>query len=286
MKCFIVTKGDPLRLRVQKVVDFYTLDPTYCCDTKKQRASLMNVGIPKSQIVITDVGKKSGIQGVSRARDFVCREVMEKGEWSLWIDDNVEMITGLKHKLSKPKLDFSDASVDWREEFDKAVSRKDFYRYLKESIARAEDVGSIFCGFATGNNYFFRANKWQDFGYCRTQLALYKNDGSSWFPFESMMLEDMYKSIDVVCRYGQVVINRHMKPVKPQFESGGIGSFKKRLPHLKDNCKRLMELYPGLLKYQGNGKQYGMKDETHFHVTFAKISPNTVNQWRKENGYA
>ena len=121
-----------------------------------------------------------------------------------------------------------------------------------------------------------------NFAYCRTQFALYKNDGSTWRPWKKLMLEDFYKSVDVVARYGQIVLNNHVKPEKQAFEPGGIGSFMRRLPHLQYDCKKIATMYPGLVQVSGENKEHDVKD---FYLTFTRRSINTVNKWRKEHGY-
>ncbi len=282
MKCFIVTRGDPRRFRVLGTIKLYGWTPTFCCDNDQQRKKLVGLGISAKSIILSRIPLNPGIQGVSLARDFVCKNLMPKNEWCVWIDDNVGSITGLLPSLVTEKIDFKDG-INWRKEFERVLTRSQLDWHIRRTIDRADSVGTIFCGFANENNFFFRGRHWQDYGYCRTQFALYKNDGSTWMPFETMMLEDLYKSIDVVCRYGQVVINRFVKPKKPMFETGGIGSFKDRLPWLQDNCKRLMEMYPGLLKYQGSGDQYGLPEAKDFHVTFARRSKTGIDRWRKEH---
>ena len=217
MKCFIVTKAVRDRFRVLDVINKYGWDPTFCCDTRLAKVRLERMGVQPSQIVLSDLPENPGIQGVSRARDFICRQVMPRNEWCIWIDDNVEKITGIPAVASRDKLNFNDGR-NWRELFTRELTPGQLKYQIRKTIERAEKFGTIFCGFANENNYFFRKNKWQDFGYCRTQFALYKNDGSTWFPFDTMMWEDGFKSIDVVARYGQIVINRHVKAEKPAFE--------------------------------------------------------------------
>lgn len=284
MRCFTVTKADPYRFRVLWLIERYGWDPTFICDSKEQKSSLISMGVPKGCIKVSGIPKDAGIQGVSLAREFCCQQVMPKNRWSLWIDDNVSSITGLRPPLSTDNLDLSKKKIDWRKEFSMEVTPEHMDWHLGETMDLANSVGTIFCGFSVENNFFFRSRKWQNYGYCRTQFALYKNDGSTWMPFETMMLEDLYKSIDVVCRYGQVLVNRHLKPTKPLFEQGGIGSFERRLPWWQDNCKRLLAMYPGLLKYGSSGAQYG-SSATDFHLVFAKRSHNTIDRWRRSHGY-
>jgi hypothetical protein len=283
VKCFIVTKAVPDRFKVLPVIENYGWEPTFVCDTLKQKGQLQKLGVDHLNISVSGI-TGAGITGVSQARDYVAEFLMPLNEWCLWIDDNVERITGIPFGLSEDRLDFDNTKYDWRSLFDQTLSRNCLQAYIDETIEEAERRGTICAGFATEYNYFFRSKKWRYFGYCRTQFSLYKNDGSTWFPFETMMLEDMYKSLDVVARYGQVVINRHLKPVKQQFEAGGIGSLAERLPHQQENCSRLYEMFPGLVKYPKTKEVEGV-DADRNHLTFAKISHKTVNKWRKENGY-
>lgn len=285
MKSFTVTKADPRRFRVLPLIEKYGWDPMFVVNTLAQRDELVNLGVSRSSIVIAVLPNNSGITGVSRSRDFA-RKIMPLGKWSVWIDDNVSSITGLPLGVSRETLRLEDqSSSEWRAAFSQELSRPEFDWYVKETIDMAERHETIFAAFANQDNFYFRKRKWQWWGYCRTQLALYKNDGSTWFPFPTCMFEDAYKSIDVVARYGRVVINRHVKANKPTFEAGGIGSFKERLPHLQDNCRRLMELYPGLLKYGSSGGQYGDEKATEFHVEFALRSQATIDRWRRDHGF-
>lgn len=283
MQCFTVTEGRPNRFRVLKLIEHYGWEPTFVCDTPLQKKRLALLGVPKNRIVVSDVPKDAGITGVSRARDFVVRELMPHDEWCIWIDDNLQAVTGIPYSISLDRLDFNDGR-DWRKLFKLPVRPRTLERQIEETIDRAEELGTIFAAFANEDNFFFRSNKWQLFGYCRTQFALYKNDGSTWYPFDGMMFEDGYKSVDVVARYGCVLINRHVKADKPMFERGGIGSFDKRLPHLQHNCRKIAEQFPGLVKLAGNSNQYG-SEARDFHIKFAKRSLNTVAEWRKANGY-
>jgi hypothetical protein len=288
MRSFTVTKGDPTRFKVLPLIERYDWDPTFICDTAEQRASLISLGVARSAIAVTG-NPQTDITGVSRARDYAARLVIPRGEWAVWIDDNVYSITGLPVKYSTDTVDPQSPPpiwhATWRAAFDAQLNPVALADHVQDTIARAEAEGTIYAAFANENNYYFRLNKWQLYGYCRTQLALYKNDGSTWFPFNTMMFEDAYKSLDVIARYGCVVINRHVKAVKAQFQPGGIGSFNGRLPHLQENCRRLVKMYPGLVQLTGDGSQYGMQGARDFHIKLVKRARSTVNRWRLSHGY-
>jgi hypothetical protein len=275
MIAYIPTRGTD-RLRAHLLADKLGMDFVLICDNAKQKRHIHHdFKVPKSNIVVCP-NSPGPPTGAAFKRDYISCKLAAKNKWMVWLDDNVQHLTCIPYNLSTTKLDFNDKSVDWRKEFRHIATKKQVWKYANETIAYAEELGTINCGFSTDENYFFRSNKWNLWGYCRTQFSIYKNDRSGWAPTKQMMFEDMYKSVDVVARYGCVVINRHMKPIKPEFESGGIGSLEYRIPHLVNDCKWLMDTYPGLLRYS-KGRDY--------HVTFAKRSHNTVNKWREANGY-
>lgn len=290
MNAYIPTRATP-RLRSHLLAASLGLRPTLVCDSAEQcRRLTSHFGVARGNVLICE-GAPGPPAGAAFKRDWVAREVAPRGEWLVWLDDNVTCLTGLPPRLSKDRLNFDEpvggpegwagreafAHWTWREAFAHGLTRDEVWHYVNETLEKAEQLGTINAGFATEENYFFRARKWQTFGYCRSQFTLYKNDGSGWMPHPGFMFEDMYKTVDVVARYGCVVVNRHMKAVKPVlFEPGGIGTLEERRPHLAENCKWLMEHYPGLLRYS-KGRDY--------HVTFAKTSSRTVDCWRKENGY-
>jgi len=290
MEAFIITTAVAKRFRAHKIVARYGFKPTYCCTNEKRRKALLRLGIPSKSIVVMSIPEDTGIYETVLARHFVAKHLMQRNVWSIWLDDNVTALTGLKPSISENKLDFSDLKARerkvWRRSFEHVLKNHELQEHIETMIHRAEEANTIYCGCATSPNYYFRANKWQDFGYCRTNFALYKNDDSTWNPanVDPNTIEDLVKSVDVVARYGQVVVNRHIHVVKPQFESGGIGDFKFRLPWLRACCKSLMEAYPGLLKYSKGSTQYGVYADK-YHVQFAKRSRATVDAWRREHGY-
>jgi hypothetical protein len=274
---YVLTRATP-RLRAHHLAKKLGLEARYVCDDKVQARRLTTeYGLPRQSVIVVD-GSPGPPTGTAYVRDYICRHIAPKDQWFAWLDDNVSAITGLPPGYSKAKinLDVPPKGGTWRDLFAHELTPDEVWYYLNETVSEAERLGTIDCGFATEENYYFRARKWQYFGYCRAQFGLYRNDGSGWMPEHSGAFEDFPKSVDVVVRYGCILINRHLKPIKPQFEAGGIGTLAERLPHLRESCAWLMAQYPGLLAYS-KGRDY--------HLTFAKRSLKTVAEWRRKNGY-
>jgi hypothetical protein len=271
MKAYILTRAAP-RLRAHHLAARLGLDPTFVCDTGAQADLLVgNFGIPSSRIVVNH-GSPGPPCGAAYQRHYVGTQLAPRGEWWVWLDDNVSHLSGLPPRYSRDELDLrrDPPAGTWRGLFAHRLAPDEVWKHLHQTIEAAERRNTIFAGFSTESNFFFRRRKWQLFGYVRTQFALYKNDGSGWYPTPDMMFEDMYKTVDVAARYGCVVVNRHMKPYKPAFESGGIGSLDQRRPWLAKNCAWLMSQYPGLLRYS-KGRDY--------HVTFRVHSEAGMRRW-------
>lgn len=281
MIAYIPTRATP-RLRAHHLARELGLQAVMVCDNRAQADALLKTfGVPHRDIVIDEEAPGPPC-GAPHKRDFVCRKVAARGEWLVWLDDNVSHLEGLAPCLSSERIDFGVAPPpprkSWREAFARRLTRDEVWHYIHQTLERAAREGTINCGFATEHNYFFRRLKWQLFGYCRSQFTLYKNDGSTWLPpgCPDTCLEDMVKTVDVVARYGCVVVNRHMKPVKPFFEAGGVGTLEERLPYLRNTCKWLIGQYPGLVRYS---------KRRDYHVTFAKTNRRTVDGWRRAHGY-
>lgn len=276
LTCYIPSRGTA-RLRSHVLARALGYRVRVVVDTEHQACLARSMQVHHDEIVVMDEPCPGPPCGAAAKRDWICRKLWPAGEWGVWMDDNVERLSGLARYLTKDRLDLDDG-FNWRQAFNETLGKLQVQEYVEETIARCEAGGTIMGGFATEQNFYFRGRKWQDHGYCRTQFVVYKNDGSPWVPSDcpNMMFEDMAKTVDVVARYGRVCVNRHLKAEKPLFEPGGIGSLDDRIPYLVENCRWLMAKYPGLLSLS-KGRDY--------HVTFAKRSQATVDQWRRANGY-
>jgi len=274
-KVICLTRGTP-RFRAYKWIEDLGYPVHYIVDDETQAMRVRSMA-HLGHVHVTRL-KRKGQDIVAQTRDWAMRNVVDVNEWCIWVDDNVARLTALPEQFRADRIDFDlddEPLIGWREGFEERA--RDPKALVDGLMRRCELEGTIFGGFAIETNYFFRRLRYQWWGYVRTQLAVYRNDGSSWLTWPGMMLEDFVKSVDVVCRYGKVVIDRMAKPIKPSFEEGGIGSFQERLPHLRHDCAKLMEAYPGLLR--------PVKEGVDFQLTFAKRSQATIDDWRRQAGY-
>jgi len=289
-KILIASNAYIPRMKAQNLVKELNYHYIFNSNEERNRA-IKELNLKKSGTHVADINKKDvGQYGVALAREWGERNLINEGEWYIWMDDNVDHFTWLPlpwYNYERIDFDFDwtdpvgkDLMIkycyEWRSIYEEICPIEQVIKNWEEMIKKCEEMNTVAGGFAIETNYFFRRIKWQHFGYCRTQNAVIKNTGLPWDYWEGGMIEDMARSVDVIARYGCVCINRFMKPIKQFWEKGGIGSFQERMPNLIDGCKRLMKMYPGFLQYVKNHD---------YQLMFKKRSLKSVNQWRKENGY-
>jgi len=181
----------------------------------------------------------------------------------------------------RERIDFYSSpesnGLTWRQLFETPLPFAGVVKYWQELIDECENAYTLAGGFAIETNYFFRSIKWQRLGYVRAQNAVWKNTGLPFYYWRGAMLEDFVRTVDVVSRCNQVLINRFIKPQKTFFEEGGIGPFEDRRPKLVACCNNLLSRYPGLLR---------PVKEQDYSLTFVPKSPSGVAKWRQQRDQA
>lgn len=281
MKIFICSKAHIPRMRAHLIPFSRNYQKVLVVDGVEQAKRAMDHCSPHyDDVAVANPPTGLGQATIAWVRDWVERELTQPGEWYGFLDDNVSHLTALcEPEYCKDKVDFDldwRPGLDWRRDFESPVTPERLDHIVKETIAKAEEVGTSLVGFATETNYFYRSRKWQYLGYCRMQFGFAKNNGRGWIGHPGCMIEDFWRSIETVAREGKILVNRFLKPHKPFFEEGGIGSLEERRPNLEYDMVQFMERYPGLLRYNKGIKH---------HLKFVPTTLNSVNEWRYLNGY-
>ena len=289
MKIYIASKAHLPRVRAHKFAIATGLPWCFVCDNDEQAIALRDFCRPYVPTVFA-TGKPDGLgqDSIAWTREWIEKNLVPENEWYVTLDDNVSHFTWLPDPwYSLDRIDF-DLDMDhnmerfeelgdhWRKIYDTPCPPKIVVSIWQETVDKCKQHETIAGGFAIETNFFFRGGKWQHFGYVRTQNAVLKNVGLPFYYWKGNMLEDFTRSVDAVARYGCVVINRFLKPIKPSFEAGGIGTFEERRSNLVAVSDELMRRYPGLLR-RNKGQDY--------QLTFTKRSFKSANEWRREHGY-
>jgi hypothetical protein len=281
MRTLIVTRAHFPRMRSHRL--FGSDEFTFVVGTPEEADLLVKV-LPHSRIIVPDDPirrEDHGVGTVAQIREFISQQVLDDGEWATLVDDNVDVLTCVHPWFyDQPRLRFDESpytSKEWREFYSTPVTMSDRRRIVDELIDKCIEEGTIYGGFASEDNYYFRASKWSLASYIKTKFAVFRNDRSlSWTPFPGCMFEDMVMTAQVVAKYGCVVANRFVRMHNPYYEPGGIGSEQERIPHLRENCRWLVNQFPGLIKY---------REGYDWQVQFAIRTRKRINEWRRANGF-
>lgn len=280
MKLYICTRGHLPRIHTPGTGLTGKLETHWVTHTDAERGALLrHLGLSRRLVHCCNPPRFKH-PPIAWMRNWVCENLAPRGRWMAWADDNIRRVVCVPPPHYKQeRLDFdTDSAANWRILFHQEASPARIVALLEELTQKCEQEGTAYGGFAPEDNYYFRPRHWRvPTGYVKTKLAVYKNDGSTWYPFAGCMFEDFCKSVDVVTRYGCVVINNYARPENRYWEEGGIGSEESRRPHLLKNVAWLVKRYGGLVKRH---------PEVETNIQFALRTRRQVEQWREENGYA
>jgi hypothetical protein len=282
----ITSKGYLPRMRAHRILLEHGYDNYWIVvDNEEQALRVKGAGVPPERIAITERPILELPQdGIAWTREWIEKNLVPLGTWYVTLDDNVGGWTWLPEPFYRhERVDFEHApgyfrdvnGLTWRQLYDTPCPFEIVVERWVEMIAECEKRGTIAGGFSIENNFFFRGSKWQTLGYVRAQNAVWKNTGLPFYYWPGAMLEDFVRSVDVVARYGSVLINRFVKPQKKFFEAGGIGTFEERQPNLIACNEETMRRWPGLTRR--------VKDRD-WSLTFA-LRGKKLDEWRRANGY-
>jgi hypothetical protein len=281
MKMFICTRVRGPRMHTVKTGIPGLFDTHWIVDTDADRHALSRgYGVALGKIHVANP-PHIPLTRVSWVRDWMCRAggVVPLGEWVTVMDDNINHFTCLPDgHYHCEKQDFGGHEGRyWRAAYATPANPVRVRELMEEMAARCESAGTIYGGYVSENNYYWRPKHWRGpTGYVKTKAAVYKNDGSPWYPWEGCMFEDYLKSADVVARYGRIVINNYARPSNKYWEAGGIGSESERRQYLLHDVAELARRYPGLV---------GAHPEIPTNARFLLRTERQVESWRLANGY-
>ena len=135
------------------------------------------------------------------------------------------------------------------------------------------------------DNCFFRGKKFRSVGYVIGKLMLWKKD--SRFRFDhTITMEDFRNTAENLLRFGSVVINNYVFPSAKHYQSGGMGTWKERVPFRMQDIKRLLFLYKGLfLPKDRKMVDPETKEEvllSNYDLRMRLTNSKQISAWRKE----
>lgn len=198
------------------------------------------------------------------------------GEWFIGMDDNIQSITRVRDDYYHG--DFIDQEQDprnaktWRQVY-RTDATHELLDLAEQLISACEAYGTIYGGFASMENPFFRQRKWSAVRFVKSKLFVMKNvEGLRWGG--GNYAHDSWMSAYVVAKFGAVAVNNWVHPVHKMYESGGLGHGRDRRPHLDPALDQICDQFKGLVA-RGRGENTALR--------FLRTTPASVRQWQNDN---
>lgn len=250
----------------------------YVVENVEQHTEYLIAGVPKKNLVISRIDRSKGVNGKTLQCEWICENLVPKGAWFVLLDDNVKGLTGVDPwHYGERILDVQNPRDDgepWRNIFGHNYTGKEFLEEIApEDVVVAERIGARMVGYALVDNPFFRAKKYREVGFVIGKLTLMKNEGLTWD--HSITMDDFRNTADHLFRFGCVLINNYIYPVRKHYMAGGHGTREERKPFRRADCIKLMAQYPGL--FTKKKPTPDIPDDLSVRFT----SRSQVQEWRK-----
>ena len=190
-------------------------------------------------------------RGLARQRN-VALEMLEDGEWALFLVDDLHRFSELDTYDSEPDeilpIDIDNVS-SWNARFKNWTDVRRLRDRAIEGSRYCDLVGSHLIGWASSGNPLFRRRKW-----ARNVHA----DGRAWavkksdlrFDVNVETIDDYYWTAANIERFGTVIVNQWILPEARRYTAGGYGSMDDRMEQKIRDCSYLVDRFPGLVHYR------------------------------------
>jgi hypothetical protein len=274
MKIFINSYNRSDSISTHTLLDAQNIPYKIILHNEEQKALyLKNPTIKEENIIVSNL--PFGMLGV---RNFLLENLVEKGEWYMTLDDNIQYFEAVKEGFYKSEnLPVKENPEKYKDIFENRVSVNRFMDIVDETITEAEKRKANLCGFASNVNFFFRNKKWREVGYVigKTQLIKKTDLKYDLRNGTTMSADDYLWTAQNLEKFGRVLINNYAVAIKKHYTKGGAGTYEKRLPQKLKDCDFLMKRFPGLFRYKIK-KNHHPRSELAIRFT----SQEQVEKWR------
>lgn len=246
MKIVIPSKGRPHTIKTNLYLDQGGVhDYIIVLHNEEERKNyLCNKSIRPETLVVSGAD-----WGISNQRNWIIGNLIEKGEWYISLDDNIDHFEVVNDKyMFLQEIDVQSKEVT-QKDFSNQINALDLLCLIKKDIIMADRIGACYCGMAVVDNYYFRAKKYRTVGYCISKAVAIKHMGITYDP-KIQAMDDYGFTAENLVRFGKVLINNWIFPKAGHYEQGGIGTYEQRLPKKIADGEYLMKKYPGLFRYK------------------------------------
>lgn len=234
------------------------VDHVVLCHGPDDRQRFLEAGTIGESGEIVSTGEP---RGLARQRNAAL-EMMADGEWALFLVDDLFRLTELDTYDTEGgevlPIDVNTVSR-WNPRFKKPISPSTFVDRGRQGARYCDLVGSHLLGWASSGNPLFRRKKWAQRVFA---------DGRAWmvrksdlrFDLNVETIDDYYWTAANIERFGTTVVNQWILPEARRYTSGGYGSRDARMDQKIEDCRYLVDRFPGLVQYRA---KKGWPDGSH-----------------------
>lgn len=219
----------------------------------------------------------TGLPDLVANRDLVFK-LLPDNAWFVGMDDNIRRVTRVRDDYyGGEEIDqkyVPHNARDWREVYRTEVT-SEVLSLVSSLVERCKQYGTIYGGFASMENPFFRQRKWSSVRFVKSKLFVMQNvPGLRWGG--GNYAHDSWMSAYVVAKYGCVAVNNWVHPEHKMYEQGGLGHGRERRPHLDPVLDEICAQFHGLVA-KGKGENTALR--------FLRTTPESVRRWQVENPF-
>jgi hypothetical protein len=279
MRVFVPSKNRAKTLRTHKVFP----DATVVVHTATE-ATAYRAANPGLNVVVS--GVVGDAYGLTRQREWICKNLAKPGEWFVFADDNIRSIVALVDPYYDQetlpinigqyiRLQSADYRTIWRRRLNTLCPTERFLQVIaSDTIAYCKKIGAHLAGFSLTDNILVRNKKFSACGYAIGKLMLWHNTGR--VPFDhTISMEDFYHTAINLLQYGVSVVNHYVYPRSGHYQPGGMGTYEERVPVRQRDVRLLMARFPGLFRVKD---REGFAPNTDLQLL---VNEKTVEAWRK-----
>lgn len=247
MRCFVFTYDRFDSITTCGLLDAEGIAHTTLCHTAEQRDRFIEAGRVRADTLVA-TGEP---RGLANNRN-VALEMMEPGEWALFLVDDLLHITQLDDYDDRTdtvlQIDVRNAA-EWRPKFKAPCTMAQFVGRAESGITETAALGGNLLGWAGNTNPLFRRRHW-----AVNVLA----DGRAWavrktdlrFDTGAQMIDDLCWTAQNIDRFGVVLVDQWVLPTCRRYTAGGFGSIEDRMPQKLAEAAHLVATYPHLIQYK------------------------------------
>ena len=265
----VMSKGCVERMHTLRWLDALGLSYTVVTHTKAQASTI--AGACGGKVIAT------GLDDLVANRNWAF-SLVPPNKWFIGMDDNIQALHKVRDDYYGSKvIDQTTSPVNatsWRQVY-RTVATHDVIELVEELIQRCKRNETVYGGFASMENPFFRLRKWSDVRFVKSKFFVMLNvPGLKWGG--GNYAHDSWMSAYVVAKYGRIVVNNWVNPVHKMYEQGGLGHGKERRVELDPMLDDICAQFYGLVA-RGRGENTALR--------FLLTNPESIRKWRQSNPY-